>query len=328
MNQSDARPYVWMLCGSFSFAVMAVLAEDLTRKPTSDAPPLCDWQTVAVFRAALVAVFGAVLAWHAGVSLVWLRPWRLWVRSIAGSCSMVCAFYAFGNLHAEDVVTLSNTFPLWVAVLSWPLYGQAPGWKMLGAILVGITGVVLVEQPHIEAGKWGVFAALAAALFSAVAMLGLHRLHDIDPRAVVVHFSAVATVFCVTAFLVTPRSQPLDRVLQTGVLFRLLGIGVSATIGQVFLTLAFGRGAPAKVSVVGLTQIVFVMVMCALAFDRSVNGVAIVGTALVIAPTAWLLTRSKATSDVNAGKTDPSPTPPLKREGLPTEDVPSLTPLP
>ncbi|MBP3955918.1 DMT family transporter [Gemmata sp. G18] len=299
MNQSDARPYVWMLCGSFSFAVMAVLAEYLTHRPNT----FCDWQTVAVFRAALVTVFAAVLAWHAGVRLVWFHPWRLWVRSVSGSCSMVGTFYAFGNLHADNVVTLSNTFPLWVALLSWPLYGQAPGWKTMIAILAGIAGVALVQQPHIEAGNLGVFAALAAALFTAIAMLGLHRLHDIDPRAVVVHFSAVATVFCFAAFLITPRAQPLDRVLEFGVLFRLIGIGVSATIGQVFLTLAFGRGAPAKVSVVGLMQIVFVMVMCVWVFDRSVNATALFGTALVIAPTAWLLTRPKSTSAVKLDAT-------------------------
>ncbi|MFM8274060.1 MAG: DMT family transporter [Gemmata sp.] len=295
MNQSDARPYLWMLCGSFSFAVMAVLAEDLTRARPDGGAPLCDWQTVSVFRAALVAAFGAALARHAGVPLVWLRPGRLWVRSVAGSFSMVGAFYAFGQLPANDVVTLSNTFPLWVALMAWPLYGQAPGWKLAVALLVGVTGVVLVEQPHLEAGNGGVFAALASAVFSAVAMLGLHRLHDLDPRAVVVHFSAVATVFCVTAFLVTPRTQPLERVAEVGVLARLLGIGLSATIGQVFLTLAFGRGAPSKVSVVGLTQIVFVMLMCVTLFDRAVNGVALLGTALVIAPTAWLLLRPKAT---------------------------------
>lgn len=302
MNQSDPRPYLWMLCGAFSFAVMAVLAEDLTRKPAPDASPLCDWQTVAVFRAGLVALFAAGLAWHAGAKLVWLRPWRLWVRSVAGSCSMVGAFYAFGHLPANDVVTLSNTFPLWVALLSWPLYGEAPGGKMVLAILIGIAGVVLVEQPHLEAGKLGVFAALASAVFTAVAMLGLNRLRDIDPRAVVVHFSLVATLFCFGAFLIVPRAEPLERVLEPRVIARLLGIGVSATVGQVFLTLAFGRGAPAKVSVVGLTQIVFVMGLCVWAFDRSVNAVAAVGTALVIAPTAWLLSRPRATSEVAKGE--------------------------
>ena len=296
MTHPDARPYIWMLCGSFSFSVMAVLAESLTRRPDG-AAPYCDWQTVAVFRAALVALFAAVLAWQAGVRLVWFRPARLWVRSVAGSGSMVCTFYAFGHLHSEDVVTLCNTFPIWVALLSWPMYGRPPGWKTVAAILVGVAGVVLVEQPHIEAGNLGVFAALAAAGFTAVAMLGLHRLKDIDPRAVVVHFSAVATVFCLGAFLLTPRTEPVARVLEPVVLLQLLGIGVSATIGQVFLTLAFGRGAPAKVSVVGLTQIVFVLVMGVLAFDHTVNEIALVGTAaLVMAPTAWLLTQSKATS--------------------------------
>jgi drug/metabolite transporter (DMT)-like permease len=321
MTQPDARPYIWMLCGTFSFSVMAVLAEALTRRPTPDSPPLCDWQTVAVFRAGLVALFAALLAKQAGAKFVWLRPGRLWVRSIAGSCSMVCTFYAFGHLHSEDVVTLCNTFPIWVALLSWPLYGHLPGWRTGVAILIGVVGVALVEQPHLAAGNLGVVAALAAAAFTAVAMLGLHRLHDIDPRAVVVHFSAVATVFCLVAFFVTPRTEPVERVVETGVLLKLLGIGVSATIGQVFLTLAFGRGAPAKVSVVGLMQIVFVMAMCVWAFDRHVNGLALVGTVLVIAPTAWLLAQSKATSA--APKADELAEP--KREAEPPEVGSRLT---
>jgi hypothetical protein len=52
-------------------------------------------------------------------------------------------------------------------------------------------------------------------------------------------------------------------------------------------------------------QIVFVMVMCAWAFDRSVNAVAVVGTALVIAPTAWLLMRPKATANTSGGHKPP-----------------------
>jgi drug/metabolite transporter (DMT)-like permease len=283
-----------MLSGSFSFSLMAVLTESLTRRSGPELAPLCDWQTVAMFRAGLVATFAALLARQAGATLVWFRPARLWLRSVAGSLSMVCAFYAFGHMHSEDVVTLSNTFPLWVAVLSWPLYRQPPGSGTVAAILVGVVGVILVEQPHLESGNWGAMAALAAAGLTAVAMLGLNRLRDIDPRAVVVHFSVVATLFCGAAFLFTDRTQPFDRVLELSVAVKLLGIGVAATVGQVFLTLAFGQGAPAKVSVVGLTQIVFVTAMCVVVFDRPVNTVALIGTALIIAPTAWLITRSRS----------------------------------
>lgn len=287
MPRTDLRPYVWMLCGSFSFTLMAVLAHALLRGEGE-----CNWQTVAVFRAGLVTVFGAILVRATGGKLVFW-PWRLWVRSLAGSCSMLCTFYAFSQLPVADVITLTNTFPLWVVVLSWPLYGHFPGAKMLVAILVGVAGVALVEQPHFAAGNLGVMTALAAATFTAVAMLGLHSLGDLDPRAIVVHFSAVATVFCVGALLAGTRTHDPARILEWRVMWKLLAMGITALVGQLFLTLAFATGAPAKVSVVGLTQIVFALAFDVLLFKHPVNAATLIGTALVIAPTAWLLTRPR-----------------------------------
>lgn len=285
MVHRDARPYVWMLCGSFSFTLMAELAHGLALDH--------DWQTVAVFRAGLVAVFAAVMARVGGARLVFW-PWRLWVRSVAGSGSMLCTFYAFSRLPTADVVTLTNTFPIWVAVFSWPLYGRPPGLKMVAAILVGVAGVALVEQPHLESGNLGVPVALAAAAFTAVAMLGLHSLATLDPRAIVVHFSAVATVFCFAAFLVGPRQHDVGAVLEPVMILRLLGMGLAALIGQLFLTLAFSRGSPARVSVVGLSQIVFALTFDVIFLERPLNALTLLGTALVVAPTAWLLSQSRA----------------------------------
>jgi drug/metabolite transporter (DMT)-like permease len=285
MSHPDTRPYIWMLCGSFSFTIMAELAHVLTRET--------DWQTVAVFRAGLVATFAATMAWFGGAKLVFW-PWRLWVRSVAGSASMLCTFYAFGQLPTADVVTLTNTFPIWVAIFSWPLYGHLPNRRMIVAILIGVAGVALVEQPHIETGNLGVVIALAAASLTAVAMLGLHSLGNLDPRAIVVHFSSVATLFCLAAFLIGPRHHDAVEVFELARVCKLLALGLTALIGQLFLTLAFSSGAPAKVSVVGLMQIVFAMAFDAWYFGREVNAPAIIGTALVIAPTAWLLVQSRA----------------------------------
>lgn len=309
MSHRDTRPYIWMLCGSFSFTLMAELAHVLTRQH--------DWQTVVVFRAGLVAVFAAIMALIGGARLVFW-PWRLWVRSVAGSASMLCTFYAFGKLPTADVVTLTNTFPLWVALLSWPLYGQLPGRAMIVAVVIGIAGVALVEQPHLEAGNLGVVFALAAAAMTAVAMLGLHSLSDVDPRAIVVHFSSVATVFCLTAYLVGPRDHELQTVLDTGMIFRLMCMGLAALIGQMFLTLAFSTGIPAKVSVVGLMQIVFALLFDVIFFDRSLNAATVLGTLLVIAPTAWLLlqgSHSGPASEVTGDDGHKRPFPDLHRLG-------------
>ena len=236
MAHTHLRPYVWMLCGSFSFTLMAVLATTLLRVDRA-----ADWQTVAVFRAGLVALFGAVLTRATGGTLVFW-PWRLWVRSIAGSLSMVCTFFAFAQLPVADVVTLTNTFPIWVALLSWPLYRLFPGGKMIAAILVGVVGVALVEQPHFESGNLGVIAALAAALFTAVAMLGLHSLGDLDPR----HRRALLGGRHGGLRHRLPRRHPNARpgpVLEWKVMWKLLGMGATALVGQMFLTLAFAAGA-------------------------------------------------------------------------------------
>ncbi len=287
MVHSDARPYIWMLCGSFSFTLMGVFAHVLLQiNKTSD------WQTVAVFRGGIVAVLAVVIALAVGVKLVYW-PWRLWLRSVSGSCSMLCTFYAFDKLPVADVFTLTNTFPIWVALLSWPLYGHSPGLKVLGAILVGVVGVALVEQPHFASGNLGVVSALAAAGFTAVAMLGLHSLSDIEPLAVVAHFSAVATVICLVAAVIGPLDHDPAATFEPWMMLKLIGMGLSALVGQLFLTLAFSHGAPAKVSVVGLTQIVFGLAFGVCLFNHEVNWVTLIGTVLVIAPTAWLLTRER-----------------------------------
>ena len=192
-------------------------------------------------------------------------------------------------------VTLTNTFPIWVAVISWPLYGRPPGLKMVVAVAIGVIGVALVEQPHLESGNLGVAFALTAAAFTAVAMLGLHSLGDIDPRAIVVHFSFVATLFCLGALVIGPRRHDLGAVLELGTTAKILAMGLTALVGQLFLTLAFSAGSPAKVSVVGLSQIVFALAFDVAFFDRSPNALTLIGTVLVIAPTAWLLTQTRTT---------------------------------
>ena len=74
----------------------------------------------------------------------------------------------------------------------------------------------------------------------------------------------------------------------------LLGVGVFATIGQLFLTKAFSEGPPARVSVVGLSQVAFTMLLEIALWHRSFSGLTLVGMALVIAPTAWTLLRGAA----------------------------------
>src|SRR4051812_4304165 len=102
-------PYVWMLCGCGWFAAMSLLAREAGRH--------VDWQAVAAARSSLATLFALALCLATGTPLVFARPRILWLRSVAGSLSMLSTFYALTRMHTSGVLTLTNTFPAWVAVL-------------------------------------------------------------------------------------------------------------------------------------------------------------------------------------------------------------------
>jgi drug/metabolite transporter (DMT)-like permease len=283
-----------MLCGAAAFAVMAALTAALKEQ--------CDWQWIAIARTGLAMVFAASLATTGGARLVFLRPGKLWMRSLAGSVSLVCGFYAMTHYPVSEVLTLTNMFPLWVAVLSWPLLGQSPPLDVWPAVIIGVVGIVVMQQPEFAAagaavslsdklpGYIAIGAAIVSSFTSAVALIGLHQVKELDPRAIVAHFSAVALAACVAALFIFPTTRPLALDAQTMLL--LLGVGLSATIGQLFLTKAFAAGPPARVSVVGLAQVGFTMLLEIAFWQRHFSGLTLVGIALVIAPTAWTLLRA------------------------------------
>lgn len=290
MFNRTALPYVWMLGGSLAFATMAALARALEGR--------CDWLVVAMCRTGIAMVFAMMLAKAARARLVFWRPGTLWVRSLAGSMSLVCTFYALPRMQVSELLTLTNVFPLWVTLLSWPLYAETPSRKVWLSLAAGLTGVVLVQQPHFASGNFVSLVALVSSMSTAVAMLGLHELQGIDPRAIVVHFSTVGLLACSILFPWFAGPEPTKGLDDPLVLLMLLGVGGAATVGQVFLTKAFVAGPPGKVSVVGLAQVAFAVVYDKVFWGRSFAPLTMVGMALVLAPTAWLMLR-RETEDVS-----------------------------
>lgn len=284
MFPSGAAPYLWMLCGAFSFALMSFLAAGLKDD--------LDWQWIAVARTGLAMIFAAGLAIAGGAKLVFFRPARLWMRSLAGSIALVCGFYAMTHYPVSEVLTLTNMFPLWVAVLSLPLLGQWPPVDVWPAVLIGIVGVVLIQSAGgqaVSGSGLAVTLAVISSMMSGVSLIGLHHVRELDPRAIVAHFSGVALLFALVSLLLPGTKLPA---IDWFVGLKLLGMGVFATAGQLFLTKAFSSGPPARVSVVGLTQVGFAMLLEIAFSHRTFSGLTLLGIGLIVLPTAWSLLRA------------------------------------
>jgi drug/metabolite transporter (DMT)-like permease len=182
---------------------------------------------------------------------------------------------------------------MWVAIFSWPVFGERPTIGVAVAVVCAVLGVAVSKQADFRQIGSAHLAAELASIFTAIAMMGLNRLKGIPSLAVVVHFSAVSLLFCGAAFLFLERTTGNDKLTQPDVLLKLFLVGATATVGQLFLTKAFRSGAATKVSVVGLSQVVMVMVWESIVGGRSFNTWQVIGAILVLGPTAYLMARER-----------------------------------
>lgn len=309
-----------MLSGAFFFSWMGILAHHL-RDDIS-------WQVIALVRTSLALLFAVAMTWAAGAKFAIFRPYTLWVRSIAGSFSLVLTFYALTHASSlAEVLVLCNMFPIWVALLSGPVLGTWPTWDTWLAIGCGLTGVVIIQQPKVAQGEFALLAAAAGSFTTSIAMLGLHRLKHLHPTSIVAHFSGVSVLFCLAALWIWPQhlvpalpEQTLPVVSFASTLqhfdnlnaLALAGVGITATLGQLFLTKAFAAGSPARVSVVGLSQVAFTAAADMVFWQRHFQATTIVGMVFIVLPTLWLLLRSSAPDTAEVVPEKPAVVPPVE----------------
>ncbi len=278
-----------MLVGSIFFAIMALLAESLKEQ--------FSYPWITMVRSGVATVLALALALGAGAKLVFLKPMSLWIRSLSGWASMICGFYALTHYDVEIVLALTNMYPLWVAVLSWPLLGVLPSSKTWIALAISCIGmwmvyasslVAVVAPSRFSDPQTAIPMAIMAGMLSGVALINLHRVKDVDTRSVVAHFSAVATACSLVVWLLVPVSAP-TRTVDSASIIRIIGIGIAATVGQLCLTKAFSTGSPSRVSVVGLSQVVVAALVKWFMEQRVPTVGCIIGMLLVVLATVWVI---------------------------------------
>lgn len=266
----------------------------------------CGWPVVAMVRCLVPLIVVALWAKWDGVKLViWGTP-VLWMRSLAGSCSLIGTFSVLASVHdtglkVSEIYTIVNIFPIWVALLSWPMFGRFPTgavWLSIVSSVVGVAairGADLTSAENVASANYAALVVVAVSFFTALAMLGLNRLKAVDPRAVVVHFSGTALVFAVLAYFVFPVNEPPEA-FDVRHLIELIAIGLSASVGQYFLTRAFTEGDPARISVASLSQFVMVLILDVLVLRDPLNWHQLLGIPLIAGPTLWLMLQRVKTS--------------------------------
>jgi drug/metabolite transporter (DMT)-like permease len=121
-----------------------------------------------------------------------LRTQRLHLHVLRGVLGMgggFFAFFAYSRLPLADAYAMIFTTPLLITALSVPIFGEHVGWRRWSAVAVGFVGVLIMLRPGVAPIGIGSLAALAAACFSACAILLVRKLSATESTASIALYS-------------------------------------------------------------------------------------------------------------------------------------------
>ena len=181
--------------------------------------------------------------------------WRWQVtRGAVGFSALFAYFYAITLLPLATAVTLNYTSAIFLA-LYLGFAGMQMRRGMLGALVLGLIGVIMLLKPTLHADQlMGGLVGLGSGVLAGMAYFSVRELGargEAETRTVF-YFSLVSSVGA-GAWLVFSEIHAVD--LHSGLL--LLGVACFATVAQLAMTRAYSRGKTLMSAALAYSTVIF-----------------------------------------------------------------------
>jgi drug/metabolite transporter (DMT)-like permease len=287
------RPVLAMVASALSFSLMGVCVKQVGgRIPAAE---------VVLARALVSVLLSWLLVRRAGLNPWGQRRGLLVLRGAIGSVALLCVYVALAELPLASATVLQYLYPTFTALLAWLMLGERIGRRVLVAVLLGWSGVLLVARPAEIMGSVAsladsaslagpaVLIAVAGAFCTALAYVSVRSLARSEhPLVIVFYFPLVAVPLSLPLVLLNPvLPTPLE-------LLWLVGVGVFTQLGQVFLTSSLVALPAARATAISYVQVAFAGLWGWLLFGEALDGWTVAGAALVLAATLISLSPGSA----------------------------------
>ncbi|WP_430895531.1 MULTISPECIES: DMT family transporter [unclassified Paraflavitalea] len=286
MNQNPRTSYkgiYFMLLAAAAFAVMSGFAKVL--KPHYDAAQLVFFRNMVGLLALLPSFLIKPVKQSGG------RFGLLLFRGIMGSFALYTLLFNILHLTIGAAMTYNSINTFYIALIGgWFLKEKLNSISWV-CIVLGFIGVLLIYRPDIDF-NWQYHAiGLLHGLFSAMAYLSIGSLNKYyDTRIIVLSFLVSGIVLpllgmCIgaTGWVATDHFFfPEFPTISSDSLWYLAGMGISALLGQYFVTLAYSNDKAGIVAAIGYSNIVFGLMVGIVLGDPNPGWIASIGILLVI----------------------------------------------
>lgn len=228
------------------------------------------------------------LAWR-GQAGRGLRPvntiGHVW-RGLVGAVSMSLSFTALGLLPLPEVTAIGYATPLLVTILAAMFLGEAIRAYRLGAVALGLAGVMIVLYPRLSVigdegattqETVGAMAMLLSATFSALSACLVRKLVQTETTtAVVFYFSLTCSV---AGLLTLPLGWEVPTASEAGFL---VAAGLLGGLGQILLTSSYRHADTAVIAPFEYTSMLLALAVGWFVFAEAPTAPMLAGATLVV----------------------------------------------
>lgn len=246
--------------------------------------------TLARFLFGLVAALFII-----GVSPDLRRPVRngrwLLVRGVTGAIAVGVFFMSMEWLGIARATLFNYTYPVFAAMLAWPLLGERPRAGTWPAVALSVVGAGMIAMskadalPEAQAGRVIVHSAIAllGGVAAGVAVCAIRILRRTENSYVI--FSSQCSfglVFALLWLMADPSGRGRATVSMPTVWAILFAVGALGMTGQLLMTFSFKLVSAAEGSLLGLLTPCLNLFLGMFLFDEKFRAPALIGALLVL----------------------------------------------
>ncbi|MBN7804644.1 DMT family transporter [Agrobacterium rosae] len=216
-------------------------------------------------------------------------------RGFLGIVSMICGFYGLSLLPLPEFIAIGYASPLMAVVFAAVLLGETVRVYRWSAVLVGMTGVVVILWPKLtllQAGGFaagegiGALAVLLGAVLGGLAMVQVRQLVVTEKTATIVLY------FSLTGSLLSSLSLPFDWAwLDMKQTILLMSCGIAGGIAQIFLTESYRHAEVSTIAPFEYSSILFGITVSYVLFGDIPTMTMLIGTGIVISAGIFIIFR-------------------------------------
>jgi len=201
----------------------------------------------------------------------------LLVRSMFGLLGVAFHFYALSKLYLADSQMLNRTSPIFVSLFAFIFLKEKLSKLQTSTIFIALIGAIMVIKPKFDYSMLPALGAFGAAIMAGAAYTFIRFLRKKEsPETIIFYFSLFSMIgslpFMITTFVYPNTEQWM----------MLLGIGLTASIGQIGLTHAYRYAKASEVSIYTYTGIIFSALIGFFLWDEISDMISILGGLIIV----------------------------------------------